>query len=436
MRTMDSLPRVGEANPLVLKRPNGFASTLPTLTLILLLSLCGGVPLILLTIPDLPWTGQSMTVSAPLCGTWQLLARPNLGSDVDDNGFDGIGADANGTIRLVGGTENRDENQARPLMFHWDGSHLRGESGSLGTCSEASLYDVAVLSPDDAWAVGHDCDDMLIAHWDGDHWSRVSGPEGSLAGTLRAVVAVSKDDVWAVGSCCGARGNSIAIHWDGHTWNLTSPPTISDYASTFYDVTATPAGDVWAVGTTNLYTITDQGNGEKTLAMHWNGTGWEPIPSLNPCKGFNTFSAVTAASATDVWAVGNCTDDLTEQYISARQTLTEHWDGKQWKVVPGANPGLRHNLCGVAAISAGDVWAVGNYTDDNRGLINKTLVEHWDGKEWSTIPSPNPTSRFQLLNDVAISKGEVWVAGESDNGVLAARFVNSSCPTSNGGTGP
>src|SRR5215469_8327574 len=39
-----------------------------------------------------------------------------------------------------------------------------------------------------------------------------------------------------------------------------------------------------------------------------------------------------------------------------------HWDGTQWSIVPSPNPGAFINeLSGVAAISANDVWAVGIY---------------------------------------------------------------------------
>ena len=43
-------------------------------------------------------------------------------------------------------------------------------------------------------------------------------------------------------------------------------------------------------------------------------------------------------------------------------------------------------LFGVHALSASNVWAVGEYFD---GSIDKTLIVHWDGSAWTQVPSPN-----------------------------------------------
>jgi hypothetical protein len=42
-----------------------------------------------------------------------------------------------------------------------------------------------------------------------------------------------------------------------------------------------------------------------------------------------------------------------------RQTLIEHWNGTQWSVVPSPNLMGNNLLRGVAIVSANDVWAVG-----------------------------------------------------------------------------
>src|SRR5205085_9958241 len=47
----------------------------------------------------------------------------------------------------------------------------------------------------------------------------------------------------------------------------------------------------------------------------------------HPC---GTLSEVTAISSTDVWAVGANPNTV------PGQPLIEHWDGKRWRIVPGA----------------------------------------------------------------------------------------------------
>src|SRR4029079_2541137 len=93
----------------------------------------------------------------------------------------------------------------------------------------------------------------------------------------------------------------------------------------------------------------------------------------------------SAVSANDVWAVG--------YYISGgvARTLTEHWDGKTWAVVSSPNSTNDDSfLEGVAAISANNVWAVGGYGLSTDARSRRSLIEHWDGVQWSIVPGLNP----------------------------------------------
>src|SRR5207244_3460984 len=104
-------------------------------------------------------------------------------------------------------------------------------------------------------------------------------------------------------------------------------------------------------------------------------------------------------SANDIWAVG---------YSSIL-----HWDGTSWAVVPSPNVGI---LFGVAAVSANDVWAVGYY--HRSGIAQAlTLVEHWDGSRWSVVPSPNVDTTDNILFGVAaVSANDVWAVGDYADG--------------------
>src|SRR5262245_9549106 len=61
----------------------------------------------------------------------------------------------------------------------------------------------------------------------------------------------------------------------------------------------------------------------------------------------------------------------------------------------------------VAGLSPTDVWAVGSYAN---GADTQTLTMHWDGTQWTIVPSPNvganstlssvTVSRFQPSNGV------------------------------------
>src|SRR5207253_1359432 len=83
------------------------------------------------------------------------------------------------------------------------------------------------------------------------------------------------------------------------------------------------------------------------------------------------------------------------------RTLVEHWNGSQWSVVPSPNGAGNNALNGVAAVSANDVWAVGS-------ISNQTLIEHWDGTQWNIVPNPGNGILYAAS---ALSANDVWAVG-------------------------
>jgi hypothetical protein len=96
------------------------------------------------------------------------------------------------------------------------------------------------------------------------------------------------------------------------------------------------------------------------------------------------------------------------------ETLAEHWDGSSWKVIATPDPGTTGNhLYAVDAVSANDVWAVGQQLGTQ--APDQGLVEHWDGTQWSVVPLPLSTTGSVMLDGVAATSNQVWVVGESDS---------------------
>src|SRR5258707_11649263 len=137
--------------------------------------------------------------------------------------------------------------------------------------------------------------------------------------------------------------------------------------------------------------------------------GWTNVPS--PGVGAEgRLTAVTALSTTDALSVG--------QYAGAdsvQRTLTEHWDGSQWKFVPSPNPGTQYNILqGVAGTSATDVWAVGYQSSASNAT--QALIEHWNGSSWNAIPAPDLGKDNGQLNGVAaVTASDAWAPGTSTN---------------------
>src|SRR6266699_3411654 len=111
---------------------------------------------------------------------------------------------------------------------------------------------------------------------------------------------------------------------------------------------------------------------------------WSVVPSPNGDSS-SGLSGVAAVSANDIWAVGTSGSQR-----GSGQTVIEQWDGTQWSVVQSPSTGSLYNtLTSVAVVSASDIWAVGWQAN---GGPSQTLIEHWNGTQWSVVPSPSPAS--------------------------------------------
>jgi hypothetical protein len=160
--------------------------------------------------------------------------------------------------------------------------------------------------------------------------------------------------------------------------------------------------DVWAIGS---FGATNQ----MTLTEHWDGTSWSIVPSPNPDPTSSILTGVAALATNDVWAVGYGVH-------GDWKTIILHWDGTTWSVVPSPNlTNFDNFLEAVSAISPTDIWAVG-YTDTPSGAHHfQPLALHWDGATWSTVQAPfsGGTSIFAVH---AIASNDVWAVGFDHEG--------------------
>jgi hypothetical protein len=293
------------------------------------------------------------------------------------------------------------------LIEQWNGTNWKNIfSPDPGVISD-QLSGVAAISANDVWAVGSYASldsgyQTLIEQWNGQTWSTIRSPNpGVISDQLSGVAAISANDVWAVGSYDDGNGEYTLIEqWDGTNWNIISSPNPNDvYNINLYGVTAVSADDIWAVGD-----YSDSNGNYYTLIEQWNGTSWNIIPSPN--SAYNTIlTDVAAVSADDVWAVGDYSDSNGNYY-----TLIEQWNGTSWNTISSPNPNsYNSNLYSVTAVTATDVWAVGDYEDSNG--IAYTLVEQWNGTNWNIVPSPNSAYNTILNGVTAVSATDVWAVG-------------------------
>lgn len=282
----------------------------------------------------------------------------------------------------------------------------------------------------DAWVVGtykNPVDDaggtILAEHWNGTAWSAAATPDIFQSDEkLDAVSDAAANDVWAVGTKQApgaAHTDPLTAHWDGTSWSIVPTPDVRGGSkSGLFGVANLGSGNAWAVGRSET---------ARTLIEHWDGSAWHIIPAPDPVVpagmtlASSMLSAISARSANDIWAVGSFSAAKGTQSNSF--TLTMHWNGSAWKIVPSPNPGtpsaingVRQTLSGVVEISPTDAWAVGNTFDTVSGSFapDKPIAMHWNGTAWSLTTVPNQGGGGQLAAVTASSPTSVWATGAAD----------------------
>jgi hypothetical protein len=238
----------------------------------------------------------------------------------------------------------------------------------------------------------------FIERWNGRRWRVVAAPipRGAI---LWSVSASGAQDAWALGQTDD--GGQLIERWDGARWRVA--PALHPPAPILFGVAARTRHDAWAVG------VRSRGGGGETLVEHWDGTRWMVVPSPSPSaapgrRPYAILRAVTAISPTDVWAAGYSGGVRSP----VTRTLIEHWDGRRWTIVPSPNVrssrGVINNiLFAISGSRRDDVWAVGSWGSVPGGYAGRgdhALALHWDGRSWSRSTTPAVAQRSLFLGVV------------------------------------
>jgi hypothetical protein len=359
------------------------------------------------------FTSPSAADAATIGNVWSVVKSPNVTAGTfATNALLGVAAGSDTNVWAVG-FENKtgfDPSGDFPLIEHWNGTSW---SVSLVGTQNAELTSVSTDSANDAWAVGNvESNQTLLAeHWNGTVWSAVAMPmpTGAISARVEGVTALSPTNAWAVGTFTT---NELSLplieHWDGTNWSVA--PNVPRQVSVFNElraITAISANDIWAVGQF------DQGgvSPEAQLLMHWDGASWSLSKVAVIATGESNASpvAVTAASSSDVWAVGGA-DVTGRDGVTSQRPFAIHWNGVQWTEVATpapATPSAAFAFTAVAALSRNDVWAVGL----NAG---HAFIEHWNGSSWSTAGTPVLGANGSSLEGITKSgTNSLWAVGDN-----------------------
>jgi hypothetical protein len=290
-------------------------------------------------------------------------------------------------------------------VLHWNG-HQWGSVKILPGVSLDALESVSATSPSDIWGVGLIGDNCLIEHSNGPKWANAPCPYHGLQSELFGVDARTKSDAWAVGSLTagnGATSSALSEHWNGHHWAQVTVPPVNGTFVQLNSVIDLGPGNVFAVGQYD-----NQNNVQQPLAEHWNGHAWKrvSVPAFSTPSFLGGISGGTTAGVTAVGAVVSNGHDV---------PLIERWTGSRFVRV--AQPVSSGVLNAVTVLSRTNAYAVGNT------VSGKTLAEHYNGKRWTLVSTPNPADGGYFGSIAATPSGSFVVAVGAHGPLDNQRFL-------------
>jgi hypothetical protein len=345
------------------------------------------------------WNGKS----------WSLvkIAKPR-GTKAD---LTGVSCTKAGPCYAVGG--NFVNSIGSSVAELWNGSKWSVQPVPLNTSADSSLLDgVSCTTATNCTAAGfyHDSTlgDRPLAEDFSIRWQDVSpGPlsASATAAAFNGVSCAKAQSCLTVGTVeDGGQFSSFSEHWDGTGWTdlqLMAKPKITSVAN----VTCRSASDCLAVGSIQTSPTT-----RAPLIEHWNVSRWTIQKSPKPAGSARSFLAsVSCSGKKSCFAVGFATNSSGQQ-----RTLVEHWNGKSWKITPSPNPAKAQEiqLASVSCPSANSCVAIGT-------VILGMFAEIWNGKSWkltSAPPNPKNAAPGQLSSVSCPGPGTCFAVGVANRG--------------------
>ena len=326
----------------------------------------------------------SLVVILAFVVLWPMSAAPAAGATVQ-NPVPGAAAP------LL--TEGRVLGQATPV---WSLSR----SPSKGTNYFSNLNGVSCVSPTSCKAVGttdakNVGEQTLIQSWNGSVWSTEPSPSGIFLNSVSCASTISCKAVgWLINGTT-EQMQTLIESWNGRVWSLASSPNIGTGENQLNGVSCLSATSCKAVGYFVNSSFTEQ-----TLIESWNGRVWSLSSSPNRIgTSDNQLNSVSCVSTTSCKAVGYLWKGSFGS--GPEKTLIESWNGSTWSISSSPDNGpLNNQLNAVSCISATSCKAVGYFL--NGSGVDKTLIQSWNGTEWSALQSsPNNGTGDDLLNSLS-----------------------------------
>ncbi len=184
-----------------------------------------------------------------------------------------------------------------PYVAHYNGTTWTQASFPAAVTPE----DASALGARNIWAIGQGSSTMAIVHWNGTSWTQSRLPKVSLPAGDRmngtGIVAIAPDNVWAdayLSAGMGVAPGVVLLHWNGKAWSRVSVPypTVQPGA-----ITQDGRGGVWlsAYGSASF----------QPYLYHDNGGHWQRVAvpaAKNGSTQLNALSWIPGGSS--AWAGG------------------------------------------------------------------------------------------------------------------------------------
>lgn len=193
----------------------------------------------------------------------------------------------------------------------------------------AIIAKVAMVSPDEGWAVGslgeqdYKRQGSLILHYTAGQWQQVPSPTEQ---PLYGIFMLSRSEGWAVG------GGGTILHYTAGDWVRFSSPSRGELTA----IHMTSPDDGWIVG-------------EYTLPLHYQAGRWTELGTDDSPMAKQRLSALVMFNQNEGWTLGD------NGYMSEHSDIL-HYQNGSWAVNSGETyPGLT----AVDMVSPNEGWAVG-----------------------------------------------------------------------------
>jgi hypothetical protein len=211
---------------------------------------------------------------------------------------------------------------------------------------------------------------------------------------------------------------------DGSSWTLVHSPKPASGVALLTSVSCVTKKFCFAVGADSTP------RGERKIIEAWNGTSWK-IDDAVPTT-FANLLGVSCLSLSRCTAVGYYSAGVDTPIIP----LVEQWDGRSWSVVPSPNLAADSTLSklnAVTCVDATDCFAVGEYSLMNDREVSG--IERWNGTLWKVVPSPSPGTGNLTMASVSCANARLCFAdGDYNDDAFGSSGYHSLIEKWNGST--